>query len=275
MIPDLFSVPPGTEPRGVPDLMTAPSCIACAAIPKCLTGNLAKLDRVLPDAIIRGKRRVGRHECLYQSGDRQATLYQVRYGQFKVFARDPMGEQRVIGFRMAGDLIGLDAIATGLHQFGAVALEDSEVCEISYAALESAMTASPTVRRQFIQYLEHAAIMDATTATFMSTMRCEQRLGYFLLNLSSRYAELGYSNKSFRLSMSRADIGSYLGITPESVSRLIGRFKRNGWISVSHRNVEIADRDRLHMLLRTDPGIGLKTAFQKSAMEMTPIYRRR
>lgn len=255
MLPYLLSVPPGTEVHAhAPSAVGRQFCPACAALPKCFTGRLGKLDNAAPDTLIQGRRRIGRHQSLYNAGERLALLFQVRYGQFKVVALDPMGEPRVIGFYMAGDLIGIDALATGRHQYRAVALEDSEVCEISYAGLETAMTASPAMQRQFIQSLGHAAIADAATATFMSNMRCDQRLGYFLLTLASRYAELGYSGKSFRLNMSRADIGSYLGITPESVSRLLGRFKHNGWISLRHRDVVIADRDQLLMLLRADPG---------------------
>ena len=268
MIPYLLSVPPGTEVHSpAPSTLAWQSCLACAALPKCFTGCMGKLDNAVPDALLQGRRRIGRHQSLYNAGERLALLCQVRYGQFKVVALDPMGEPRVIGFYMAGDLIGIDALATGRHQYRAVALEDSEVCEISYAGLEAAMTASPAMQRQFIQCLGHAAIADSATATFMSNMRCEQRLGYFLLNLASRYAELGYSSKSFRLNMSRADIGSYLGITPESVSRLLGRFKHNGWISVRHREVVIDDREQLLMLLRADPGhastaAGLHTVVQ-------------
>ncbi|MES2015334.1 MAG: helix-turn-helix domain-containing protein [Pseudomonadota bacterium] len=257
-----------------PGSASCPGCVDCAALPTCFSGNLGDLDELWPKDIFSAKRRVCRHECLYNVDERMATLYQVRYGQFKVVGRDPTGEQRVIGFRMAGDLMGMDAIPTGRHQYRAVALEDSEVCGISYAALEAAMQASPALQRHFIRYLMQEAIASTATATQLAAMRCDQRFGYFLLNLSARYAEQGYSGKSFRLSMSRADIGSQLGISAESVSRLIGRFKANGWIAVSHRNVDITDRDRLRLLLRAEPEFGVDTAVQPGVAQMNSTRQR-
>ncbi len=224
------------------------------ALPRSLSGAPGKLADDPFEKIISGRRRIARHASLFVPNERLDLLYAVRFGQFKVFALDPMGQQRVIGFHMAGDLMGLDAIATGRHQFRAVALEDSEVCEIPYADLEAAMSAAPTVQRQFLQLMSQCVVNEGPSATFLSNMRCDQRFGYFLLTLSSRYAALGYSGKSFRLSMSRGDIGSYLGITAESVSRLIARFKRNGWIRVEHRDVEIADREGMQVLFSGDAG---------------------
>ncbi len=249
-------VPGGQAELAVPDPMTAQggsACSVCPALPTCMAGAMGMLGCTAPELIIGGRRKVGRHQSLYRPNDVLATLFQVRSGQFKLVALDLMGEQRVIGFYMAGDLLGLDGLATGQHQLRAVALEDSEVCEISYAGLQAAMSASPAALRQFIQLLGHVSLREAATSAFMSNMRCEQRLGYFLLNMSSRHAALGYSGTSFMLRMSRADIGSYVGITPESVSRLIGRFKHNGWITVQRRNVGIADREQLQRLLSADP----------------------
>lgn len=227
----------------------APGCAACQALPTCFSGAFANLEQGMFERIVSGRRRIRRHGSLFKPDDRLDMFYAVRFGQFKMYATDPMGQQRLIGFHMPGDLIGLDAIATGKHQFRAVALEDSEVCEISYAALEAAMTSATELQRKFIQMISQSVVGAVPATTFMPTMRCDQRFAHFLLDLAARYAALGYSGKSFRLSMSRGDISCYLGITAESVSRLIARFKRNGWIRVNHRYVDITDRAGLETLL--------------------------
>lgn len=227
----------------------APGCAARQTLPTCFSGGFANLEKGLFERIVLGQRRIRRYGSLFKPDDRLDMFYEVRFGQFKIYASDPIGQQRLIGFHMPGDLIGLDAIATGKHQFRAVALEDSEVNEISFAALEEAMMGATELQRKFMKIISQSVVGAVPATTFMLTMRCDQRFAHFLLDMSTRYAALGYSGKSFRLSMSRGDISCYLGITAESVSRLIAHFKRNGWIRVNHRYVDITDRAGLEMLL--------------------------
>jgi CRP/FNR family transcriptional regulator len=177
-------------------------------------------------------------------------LYVVRFGQFKLIGGDQDSEQRVAGFAMAGDLLGLDAIATGRHNFRLMALENSEVCEIPYAEFSSMMNVEPTVQRQFLETIS-AALNDTYERSFLLAKASQDaRFAGFLLMFGEKFARLGYSDESFQLSMPRSDIGSFLGTSPESVSRLIARFNAQGAVSINGRTVKVHDRSYLHYLMQ-------------------------
>lgn len=195
--------------------------------------------------LVTGKRRISRNASLYRKHDRLDMLYVVRFGQFKVIGGDLISETRVAGFHMAGDLMGLDAIETGQHQFRLVALENSEVCEIPYAAIVKMMSVEPPTQRQLLHAMSEALNNEFDRSFLLATMSLDARFASFLLSLGGKYARQGYSDKSFRLGMTRSDIGSYLGTTVESVSRLINRFNAQGAVSISGRSVELLDRPYL------------------------------
>ena len=192
---------------------------------------------------------MARHDSLYRERDLLDTLYTVRFGQFKAIRRDSSGGLRVAQFYMPGDLIGLDAIANGRHNFRLTALENSEVCEISYAAITKMMSTSPEFQREFLQSMSSALNDEHGHSSVLSRLSLDERFASFLLDTADRYERLGYSNKSFRLSMTRGDIGSYLGTTVESISRLIARFNTQFPVSIVGRMVELHDRQYLSTFL--------------------------
>lgn len=198
--------------------------------------------------LVAGKRRIARRASLYRRHDRLDMLYVVRFGQFKLIVGDLIGDQRVAGFYMAGDLVGLDAIATGQHDFRLIALEDSEVFEIPFAAIVNMMAAEPAIQRQFLQAMSEALNNEYRRSFELASSSLDERFASFLLKLGEKYARLGYSENSFRLSMSRGDIGSYLGTSVECVSRLIARFNAQDAVSISGRMVELHDRPYLQAL---------------------------
>lgn len=213
-----------------------------------LSCNLDQRATLQFEHLVAGKRRIRRHASLHRKHDRLNMLYLIRFGQFKLIGGDPKGEQRVAGFHMAGDLMGLDAIATGQHNFCPMALEDSEVWEIPFAAMTRVMSVDAEIQRQFLQTISEALNDEYSRSFLLGTTTLEERFASFLLKLGERYARLGYSDKSFRLCMSRGDIGSFLGTTIESVSRLIARFNAQGAVSIRGRMVELRDRHYLNAL---------------------------
>lgn len=224
-------------------------CGMCSAKKTCLSRLFMDADvRCFEDLLV-GQRRVARHVSLFQTHDYLSKLYAVRFGQFKLMKPDGMGGYSVSQFYMTGDLMGLDAIATGSHAFTLTALEDSEVCEISYASMMKIMAAEPLVLRRFLQSMSGALNDQADHLSALSRPNLDERFATFLLQLGARYKRLGYSSTSFRLGMTRGDIGSYLGTTMESVSRLIARFNADQSVSISGRLVEIHDRAYLIGLL--------------------------
>jgi CRP/FNR family transcriptional regulator len=192
---------------------------------------------------------VERHASLFREGDRLDNLFAVRFGQFMSILRDSSGALRVAQFHVSGDMIGLDAIADGRHHFRLTALENSEVCEISYAAVTNMLSASADFQRDFLQSMSSALNAEHNHSSVLSRLSLDDRFACFLLDTGDKYERLGYSNKSFRLSMTRGDIGSYLGTTVESISRLIARFNAQFPVSIVGRAVELYDRAYLTSFL--------------------------
>jgi CRP/FNR family transcriptional regulator len=221
------------------------SCSACSMHQLCLPMGLDDADINRLDQIIGRRRRLARDERLYQMGAPFRNLYAVRIGHFKTFQVNAAGEQQITGFQMAGELLGMDAISGDRHHCDAVALEDSEVCEIPFSRLEELFGEVPTLLRHFHRILSQEITREQNVMLLLGNMRAEQRFAVFLINLSARYAARGYSSTSFGLRMSREDIGNYLGLTIESISRLLSRFKKQGLLQVDKREVTLLEPVRL------------------------------
>ncbi len=200
------------------------------------------------DKIIGRRRKVARDGILYRMGAPFTNLFAIRLGHFKTYQINRGGGQQVTGFQMAGELLGMDAISTDHHHCDAVALEDSEVCEIPFPRLEELFGHIPTLLRHFHRMMSQEITREQSVMLLLGNMRAEQRLAAFLINLGSRYEARGYCATSFQLRMSREDIGNYLGLTIESISRLLNKFKKNGLLKVNNREMEILDAVTLKAL---------------------------
>ena len=221
------------------------SCAACSMHQLCLPMGLENADIDRLDKIIGKRRRLERDEALYKMGDPFRNLYAVRFGHFKTYQINAAGESQITGFQMAGELLGMDAISGDRHHCDAVALEDSEVCEIPFAHLEELFGHVPALLRHFHRIMSQEITREQNVMLLLGNMRAEQRFAVFLINLSARYAARGYSATRFQLRMSREDIGNYLGLTIESISRLLSRFKKLGLVQVDKREVELLEPARL------------------------------
>lgn len=227
-----------------------PKCVLCNSEKSCLPKFIQSQNTEILDSLMAGKRRIARNTCLYSEHDKFNMLYVVRFGQFKVLDRDPAGILRVVKFYMPGDIIGMDAIAKGIHSARVMALESSEVCEISYFHIKKAMASHPQFNEDFIKEMSNALRDRYERSSLLSLSTLDERFASFLLDLSDKYARQGYSNRTFRLSMSRSDIGSYIGATVESVSRLIARFNNLYGVTISGRLVELRNRHQLMAILQ-------------------------
>ncbi|WP_050478140.1 fumarate/nitrate reduction transcriptional regulator Fnr [Herbaspirillum rhizosphaerae] len=224
------------------------SCANCSMHQLCLPMGLDNADMDKLDQIIGRRRRVARGDTLYRMDDPFGSLYAIRLGHFKTYQLNPAGEQQITGFQMAGELMGMDAISTDKHHCNVAALEDSEVCEIPFHRLEELFGVIPTLLRHFHRIMSQEITREQNAMLLLGNMRAEQRFAAFLVNLSSRYAARGYSSTCFQLRMSREDIGNYLGLTIESISRLVSRFRKLGWLGVDKREIQLLDPDRLKAL---------------------------
>ncbi len=187
------------------------------------------------------KRTFQRGEYLYRSGARFGALFAIRSGFFKTQVLHEDGREQVTGFQMAGEIIGMDAISGDRHTCDAVALEDSEVCELPFNQLEALGRTLPVLQRHLHKVMSREIVRDHGIMLLLGSMRAEERLAAFLLNLSQRFAARGHSPFVFQLRMTRQEIGNYLGLKLETVSRTLSQFQEAGLISVRNKAVEIID----------------------------------
>jgi CRP/FNR family transcriptional regulator len=202
---------------------------------------MPELDLASMDELISARRRVKIGEHVYHAGDNFASIYVVRSGFFRSSMTLENGREQVTGFFMVGEIMGIDGIHRGEHTCAAIALEDSEVCVITYARLQQLSVENPALQQQFHRIMGREITRDHGIMLLLGSMRAEERLATFLLNLSARYASRGYSGTGFNLRMTREDIGSYLGLTIETVSRALGKLQKLGLIAVKNRCIEIND----------------------------------
>ena len=220
-------------------------CSTCSLRELCLPVGLMPNEFEQLDAVIRQSRRLKKGEYLFRAGEPFSSLYAIRTGFFKTTVASQDGRDQVTGFFMSGELIGMDGICSHVHSCDAVALEDSEVCEIPFSSLEQLLGNMPTLLRHFHRMMSQEITREQSVMLLLGNMQATQRFAAFIVNLASRYEARGYSGSNFQLRMSREEIGNYLGLTIESVSRLLSKFKKEGWLRVSNREIEILQPAKL------------------------------
>ena len=193
--------------------------------------------------------RLRRGESLYRRGDRFTSLYAVRNGFFKSTALIENGREQVTGFAMTGEVLGMDGIAPERHTCTATALEDSEVCAILFSRLQEVAQAIPSLQHQFHRMMSHEIVREQGVMLLLGRMNAEERLAMFLLNLSRRFVAQGQSPSEFNLRMTREEIGSYLSVTLETVSRTLSKFQQEGLIRVQQRLILILDSAGLERVI--------------------------
>jgi len=221
------------------------SCSSCCLQGVCLPHGLSSAGVANLDELTMLKRRVARGASLYRAGDKFDAVYAVRSGAFKSTGVSSNGVEKITGFYLPGEVMGLDAINNERHDFGAVALEDSEVCVIPFTKLTELALRIPELHQELFRLLSRDIARDQGLMLLLGSMTAEQRLAAFLLSLSRRYKRLGYAAEHFVLRMTREDIGNYLGLTLETVSRIMSRFQRDGLIVTRQREVTFTNADGL------------------------------
>ena len=226
-----------------------PTCSTCKLREVCLSVGLEADAMTGLEEIVTAATRVAKGETLYRSGGRFTGLYAIRLGSFKTVLLADDGQAQVAGYHMPGEILGSDGIGTGLHDSEAVALEDSEVCAISFDRLQELARDQQAVQQNLHCVLSREIVRERKIMMMLGTMTAEQRLAAFLIDLSERYRVRGYSPSEFVLRMTREEIGSYLGLKLETVSRLLSRFQREGLLQVQGRVVKLLDLITLRQLV--------------------------
>jgi CRP/FNR family transcriptional regulator len=225
------------------------TCAKCNLRETCLSGGAPAADLDLLENIVYSRRRIKRGERLFGAGDAFQCVYAIRSGFFKTSLLDDGYREQVTGFFMSGELLGLDGLGNGRYTESAIALEDSHVCVMPYSLIENVSQQVPALRRRLHSVLAREIVRGQGIMLLLGSMRAEERLAVFLVNLSARFLRRGYSGSNFVLRMTREEIGSYLGLKLETVSRLFSAFHRDGLIEVNKRQVSIADIKSLERLL--------------------------
>lgn len=217
------------------------ACSDCNLRELCLPVGLNPVDMEKLDGIINQRRIVPRGEALFRATEPFHALYAVRTGFFKTCLSSEDGRVQVTGFQMAGELLGLDGIASGHHSVDAEALEDSSVCVLPYHDLEDLSRDFGALQTQLHRIMSREIVRNQGQLLLLGSMHAEERLAAFLLNLTHRLQARGFSPTALVLRMTREEIGSYLGLTLETVSRTFSKFQADGLLFVRARQLRITD----------------------------------
>lgn len=228
------------------------ACSNCNLRELCMPVGLNRDELQKLDDVVSNRRKVGQGEPLYRNGDPFTSLYAIRTGFFKTSVASEDGREQVTGFQMAGEIIGLDGITSDRHNCNAVALEDAEVCVMPFANIEHLSREFPVLQRHVHKIMSREIVRDQGVMLLLGNMRAEERLAAFLLNLVQRLHARGFSRSELVLRMTRDEIGSYLGMKLETVSRTFSKFSEENIIEVKQRWVKILKPEALKKIFNPD-----------------------
>lgn len=225
------------------------SCASCRLNELCLPIALNKTEIHQLDEIVERNRPFKKGDHLYRQNDPFKSVFAVRSGSFKSYILSDGGQGRVTGFFLPGEIIGMDGIASKHYANSIQSLEHSSICEIPFSQLEKLSHQLPNLQHHFFAILGNEIAKDQQIHTLLCSYTAEERTASFLLGLSARYARVSLSPVRFLLPMTRGDIGEYLGLTVETVSRIFTSLQRKELIKVSNREIEIIDLEGLRALI--------------------------
>ena len=225
------------------------SCKQCNLRELCFPHGMNDDELSNLDAVVEQPKPLHKNEFLYRDGDNSKAMYAVRSGCVKTMTESANGEEQIVGFHLAGELLGLDGFGSGQHTCNAVALETSSVCELPLDQLETLCHKVPGLQKQMRRIMGKEVADDHKMLLLLGKMTSEERLASFLLSLSGRMEERHWKDNEFNLSMPRQDIANYLGMAVETVSRLFAAFQNEKIIAVDRRHITILDMNRLRVMV--------------------------
>jgi len=229
------------------------ACSNCNLRELCMPVALSPEEVERVDAVVAGRRRVKRGAALFRSGEPFTSLFAIRTGFFKTTLHALDGRDQVTGFQMAGEIIGLDGIVSDHHTCDAIALEDAEVCVMPFDRISELSRDIGALQQHVHRVMSREIVREHGVMLLLGSMRAEERLAAFLLNLIQRLHARGFSRSELVLRMTREEIGSYLGLKLETVSRTFSKFAEHGLIEVRQRHLRILDQQALRGILKQQP----------------------
>lgn len=226
------------------------ACGNCSLATLCLPFGLAQKEVENLDNIVERAKPIGKGTTLFKPGDKFKKLYVVKTGAVKTFTQTPSGDEHILGFHLPGEILGFDAIQNDQHGCYAKTLETTSICEVPFEQLETLSGAIPGLNHQMLRLMSKEVSDEAQMIALLNNSTAEERLASFLMSLSERFKRRGFSATEFFLAMSRQEIGSYLGLALETVSRLFTRFQEQGLLEVDRKHVKILDLEGIKHILR-------------------------
>lgn len=216
-------------------------CKDCSLAALCLPISLNLEDMDALDDIVKRGRPLKKGEFLFRQGDAFGSVFAVRSGALKTFSLSDSGEEQITGFHLPSELVGLSGVDGERYPVSAQALETTSVCEIPFERLDDLALQLPQLRRQLMRIMSREIRDDQQMMLLLSKKTADERIATFLVNLSARFRARGFSANQFRLAMSRNEIGNYLGLAVETVSRVFTRFQQNKLLEAEGKEVHILD----------------------------------
>lgn len=223
-------------------------CDDCGLYDICLPAGLESDDLDKLERTVKRSQAIQKGDYIFRIDDPLKSLYAVRSGTVKLVRDTDEGDEQILGFYFPGELLGFDAIESNMHRCSAIALETSSFCAFPYNRLEELGQAIPGLQHQMLRLMSKELVLENEMLLSICNKKADERVATFLLNLSQRFSRLGYSASQFKLSMSRQEIATYLGLTIETVSRIISRFQKDGILATERKQVIIEDMERLRKL---------------------------
>ncbi len=221
------------------------SCGDCRLGELCLPIALDHSEILRLDEIVKRGRALSKGDYLYHEGDEFRAIYALRAGSFKTFKTTRDGSEQVTGLYLPGEIMGMDGISNNRHSSSAIALETGSYCEIPFHLLEELSAKIPSLQGRFFRLMGQEIVKDQEMLTLVSSNAADERVAALLLSISSRNHRRKLSSTHFRLPMTRADIGSYLGVTLETVSRVFGRLQKMDIVKVDNKEIQVLDMEAL------------------------------
>ena len=226
------------------------ACSNCNLRELCLPVGLTPDEVEKLDRVVANRRKIKKGEALYRTGDAFNALFAIRTGFFKTSVTTDDGREQITGFQMAGEIMGLDGISSERHSCDATALEDAEVCIMPFAVVEELSREITGLQRHVHKVMSREIVRENSIMMLLGHMRAEERLAAFLLNLLQRQQARGFSSSEMILRMSREEIGIYLGLKLETVSRTLSKFVDDGLIEVKQRHIKVINHEGLSQLMK-------------------------
>lgn len=221
------------------------SCQNCSLVELCLPRGLDNDDLAQLDDVIQNRRLLHKGDELFSQGENSGCIYAVRSGSVKTFTTAKDGEEQVLGFHLPGELLGLDGLDNKIHSCTGVALDTATICELPISELNVLCVKIPGLQQQLLSLISNEIAKDHTMLLLLARRNAEQKLATFFINLSGRFKARGYSDTDFDLTMSRHDIGNYLGLVDETVSRLFTKFREHKIIDAERRKIKLLNHSLL------------------------------